>query len=122
MMRLIRLLMGTGDDEPSALASAALAPNHASMTMASPRKRWVPMLRNMVEWRVIRSTMAAPITVNGLISGMPSPRPYGKTDLGFARLADYADPVTFQRRAAYKGGRSCLTLRLSWRSISTPHR
>jgi threonine dehydrogenase-like Zn-dependent dehydrogenase len=34
-------------------------------------------------------------------------RPYGKTDLGFASVAGYVGPVTAQRRAAYKGGRSC---------------
>ena len=33
-------------------------------------------------------------------------RPYGKTDLGFASHAGYADRASAQRRAAYKGGRS----------------
>src|SRR5438034_191358 len=28
-------------------------------------------------------------------------RPYGKTDLGFASVADYSGPVTAQSRAAY---------------------
>ena len=34
------------------------------------------------------------------------PRPYGKTDLGFASHAGYVAPARAQSRAAYKGGRS----------------
>ena len=34
------------------------------------------------------------------------PRPYGKTDLGFASDAGYSQPARARSRAAYKGGRS----------------
>src|SRR4051812_27555333 len=49
-------------------------------------------------------------------------RPYGKTDLGFASLADYSEPARAQSRAAYKGGRSPCSLLLWLRSISTRRR
>jgi transposase len=49
-------------------------------------------------------------------------RPYRRTDLGFAYRAGYADRVNAQRRAAYKGGRSCWSLLPSSPSISTPRR
>ena len=93
-------------DVESAIGKGVLYVGHSKNETSKRRISLNGAARDAITRMLKRADELGQTTLSITSGARINTRPYGKTDLGFASHAGYADRESAQRRAAYKGGRS----------------